>query len=168
MRHVIIVLCALLLADCCHRTYESVIRDTMTVVRVDSVLVNMREVEVDFPVPQITLQERIPLCDTLLILDNELYQSVVEIKDGQVTHTLKPSESADSLHATVVVADTTHVTATTTHTSYSEKEKIVVEKQEPWYTRLWHKVTGSVTWIIIGALLVVVFLFAVRRFIHVK
>lgn len=159
----------LMCVGCCHKTYESVVRDTMTVVKVDSVLVNMREVEVDFPVPQITLQERIPLCDTLLILDNGLYQSLVEIKDGQVTHTLKPSENDGTLSTTVTVADTTHITHTNTTQTHTEKEKVTVEKQEAWYTKLWHKVSGTLTWIIVGGLLVIAFLFAVRRFsIRVK
>ena len=148
---------------CCPKTYERIVKDTVTVTRLDTVLVNLRPVDIEVPVPQITLTEIVPISDTLLVLDNGLYQSLVEIKDGLVTHTLKPSENADSLHATVVVADTTHITHTNTTQTHTEKEKVTVEKQEAWYTKLWRKVSGTLTWIIVGGLLVVCFLFVVRR-----
>lgn len=158
----------LICTSCCPKTYERIVKDTVTVTRLDTVLVNLRPVDIEVPVPQITLSEIVPIADTLLVLDNGLYQSLVEIKDGQVTHTLKPSEKADSLHATVVVADTTHITHTNTTQTHTEKEKVVVEKQEAWYTKLWRKLSGTLTWIIIGGLLVIAFLFAVRRAIRVK
>jgi hypothetical protein len=148
---------------CCPKTYERIVKDTVTVTRLDTVLVNLRPVEISVPVPQVVLTEIVPIGDTLLVLDNGLYASEVLIKDGQVTHTLRPSDGADSLHATVVVADTTHITHTNTTQTHTEKEKVTVEKQEAWYTKLWRKVSGTLTWIIVGGLLVVCFLFAVRR-----
>ena len=148
---------------CCPKTYERIVKDTVTVTRLDTVLVNLRPVEISVPVPQVVLTEIVPIGDTLLVLDNGLYASEVLIKDGQVTHTLRPSDGSDSLHATVVVADTTHITHTNTTQTHTEKEKVTVEKQEAWYTKLWRKVSGTLTWIIVGGLLVVCFLFAVRR-----
>jgi len=148
---------------CSPKTYERIVKDTVMVTRYDTVLVNLRPVAVSVPVPQVVLTEIVPISDTLLTLDNGLYASEVLIKDGQVTHKLRPSDGADSLHATVVVADTTHITHTNTTQTHTEKEKVTVEKQEAWYTKLWRKLSGTLTWIIVGGLLVVCFLFAVRR-----
>ena len=136
----------LMCSGCCHKTYESIVRDSVTTEHIDSVIVNMREVEVEIPVPQITLQEKIPLCDTLLILDNGYYQSIVDIHNGQITHTLKPSENADgmvpTIPATVVVADTTHISNTNTNSTHTEKEKEVVKEKETWWDGFKRKVGG--------------------------
>lgn len=148
---VLILVC--MLSGCCQKTYESVVRDTVRIERVDSVIVSMREVEVTVPVPQITLSERVPVCDTLLVLDNGLYQSLVEIKDGQVTHTLKPSEKNDGIHTTVTVADTTHVHSEATHTSHTEKEKVTVAQKETWWDKLQKRVGSMVLWLCLLALL---------------
>ena len=153
----------LMCTGCCPKTYERIVKDTVTVTRLDTVLVNLRPVDISVPVPQIILTEIVPIADTLLVLDNGLYQSLVEIKDGQVTHTLKPSENDGTLSTTVTVADTTYITHTNTTQTHTEKEKVTVEKQEAWYTKLWRKLSGTLTWIIVGGLLVIAFLFAVRR-----
>ena len=127
----------LMCSGCSHKTYESIVRDSVTTEHIDSVIV---------PVPQITLQEKIPLCDTLLILDNGYYQSIVDIHDGQITHTLKPSGNADgtvpTIPATVVVADTTHISHTTTNQTHTEKEKEVVKEKETWWDGFKRKVGG--------------------------
>lgn len=152
----------LFLSSCSKKTYDSVASDSLTVVRVDSVIVNMREVTVDVPVPQITLQERIPLCDTLLILDNGYYQSIVDIHGGQVTHTLKPSEKADGtppvIPATVVVADTTHIHSDSIASHHSQQTTVTVQEEESKWKKWWQSARGMVTGIVIGLLAALVLL----------
>ena len=150
---------------CCPKTYERIVKDTVTVTRLDTVLVNLRPVDIDVPVPQITLTEIVPISDTLLTLDNGLYASEVLIKDGQVTHKLRPSDGADSLHTTVMVADTTRVSNVSTSSVHQERELVFIKDDEPWYTRLWHKVSSALTWIVVGVILFVVVLLAVRRWV---
>ena len=160
---VLVVVVAVCCSGCSKRMYESVVRDTVTVVRVDSVLVTMREVGVTLPVPQIVLSERVPLCDTLLVLDNGLYQSAVEIKDGQLTHTLKPSAAADSLHGTVTVADTTHVSHDHTSTVHVEQEKQVTERQPSLWERVERRVGGAAVWLLAVCAAVLAVWLYVRR-----
>lgn len=153
----------LMCVGCCPKTYERIVKDTVTVTRYDTVLVNLRPVEISVPVPQVVLTEIVPISDTLLTLDNGLYTSEVLIKDGQVTHTLKPSENADSLHATVVVADTTHITHTNTTQTHTEHEKMTIEKEKSW----WEKIKQRVGLLATGAISVVIILlfiiYVVRR-----
>lgn len=153
----------LMCVGCCPKTYERIVKDTVTVTRLDTVLVNLRPVDIEVPVPQVVLTEIVPISDTLLVLDNGLYQSLVEIKDGVIQHTLKPSENDGTLSTTVTVADTTHISNVVVTQQHTEHEKVTVEKQEAWCTKLWRKLSGTLTWIIVGGLLVVCFLFAVRR-----
>ena len=159
----------LLLCSCSHRTYERIERDTITIHTVDSVIVSMREVSVEVPVPQITLQERIPLCDTLMILDNGLYTSTVDIHNGQVTHTLKPSANADgtaaTIPATVVVSDTTHLHSehvSEKHES-SEKEKVVQPTVDSWWGRFKKSLGWFVGGIVVGIILMIVGLLLLRK-----
>lgn len=166
------ILMVIFLGGCCHRTYESIVRDTVTIHTVDSVIVNMREVEVEVPVPQITLQERIPLCDTLLVLDNGLYQSTVDIRDGQVTHTLAPSppqsvpggSPAGTIHTTVHVPNTTKISNTVTTSTHTEKEKehVVQPTVDSW----WDKFKRSLGWFLAG--LAVGVILAVLGFVLVR
>lgn len=165
--------CLVMCTSCAHRTYESVVRDTVTIHTVDSVIINMREVEVEVPVPQITLQERIPLCDTLLVLDNGLYQSLVDIRDGQVTHTLAPSppqsvpggSPAGTIHTTVHVPDTTKISNTVTTTSHTEKEKekVVQPAIDSWWQRFKHGIGWFLAGLAVGVILAVLGLVLVRR-----
>jgi hypothetical protein len=151
----------LLFGSCSHRTYESVVTDTVLIQRTDSVIVQMREVDVELPVPRITLQERIPLCDTLLVLDNGLYASEVEIRDGQLTHTLKPSASGDTaVHGRVTVADTTRVhqdSVTARHRS-TEREQVVTPAVET----LWTQFKRSAAWFCAGVVATLVCLLVIR------
>lgn len=139
-----------MLSSCCQKTYESVVRDTVRIERVDSVIVNMRDVDVEVPVPQITLEQWCPI-DTISILDNGLYISIVEVVDGQIHHQLKPVEGA-TLPATVTVADTTHYHSEATHTSHTEKEKVTVVEKESWFDKVKRKVGSLVLWICLLAL----------------
>ena len=150
---------------CAPKTYERIVKDTVMVTRYDTVLVNLRPVAVSVPVPQVVLTEIVPISDTLLTLDNGLYASEVLIKDGQVTHKLRPSDAADSLHATVMVADTTRVSNVSTSSVHQERELVFIKDEQPWYTRLWHKVSSALTWIVVGVILFVVVLLAVRRWV---
>ena len=156
-----------LLSGCCNRkTYESIIRDTVTVERVDSVVVTMREVDVDVPVPQITLEQWVPI-DTLSVLDNGLYVSTVEVVGGQIHHTLKPVEGA-TLPATVTVSDTTHITQSVTHTSHTEKEKQVVEKQPPWWQRARTYIDRWLAYAFVLLIIAVAIIYVVRRNLRLK
>ena len=157
------------LSSCSKKTYDSVVNDSLTVVRVDSVIVHMREVSVDVPVPQITLQERIPLCDTLLILDNGYYQSIVDIHNGQVTHTLKPSGNADgtvaTIPATVVVADTTHIHNENVTSNHSQQTTVTVKEEESWWKKWWRSARGMIIGIVLGliAAVIIVVLWKIKK-----
>lgn len=154
---VLIIVLLLTMTGCSRKTYESVIRDTVTVDRTDSVIINMREVELEVPVPQITLEQWVPI-DTLSILDNGLYISVVEVVDGQIHHTLKPVEGA-TVPATVIVSDTTHISTTVTNTSHVEKEKQFVKEQEPW----WQRIRNGVGTVSAMVLVIAAVMFIIRR-----
>jgi len=138
---------------CCPKTYERIVKDTVTVTRFDTVLVNLRPVDIEVPVPQITLTEIVPISDTLLVLDNGLYQSLVEIKDGVIQHTLKPSENDGTLSTTVTVADTTHISNVVVTQQHTEHEKVTIEKEKSWWEKIKQKVgllaTGAVSVVII-------------------
>lgn len=155
----------LLFGSCSHRTYESVVTDTVLIQRTDSVIVQMREVDVELPVPRITLQERIPLCDTLLVLDNGLYASSVEIRDGQLTHTLMPSvdqtgKPSGTLHGVVVVSDTSRVSNRVTAEKRTEKEREQVVT--PAVETLWTQFKRSAAWFCAGVVATLVFLLVIR------
>lgn len=156
-----VVAMMLLLSSCSHKNYEHVVRDTLIIERLDSVIVNMRDVSVDVPVPQIKLEQWVPI-DTLSILDNGLYQSIVEVVDGQIHHTLKPVDGA-TLPATVTVADTTHVTATTTHTSHTEQEKQVIQEKVPWWTRVKSSIGGWVVALILIIILISLVIYKIKK-----
>lgn len=142
-----------LCCSCCHKTYESVIRDTLIVERVDSVIVNMRDVDVDVPVPQITLEKWSPL-DTMSILDNGYYQSIVEVVNGQIHHTLKPVSGA-VFTGTVTVADTTTIEKEKETHHISEKEKEVVKEEQSWWAKTKSKI-GSWTIAFVIALIIII------------
>ena len=148
---------------CAPKTYERIVTDTVMVTRYDTVLVNLRPVDIEVPVPQITLTEIVPISDTLLVLDNGLYASEVLIKDGQVTHTLKPSENDGTLSTTVTVADTTHISNVVVTQQHTEHEKVTIEKEKSW----WEKVKQKVGLLATGAVSVVIILlfviYVVRR-----
>lgn len=166
---VAVFLSLLMCTSCAHRTYERIERDTVIVHTVDSVIVTMREVEVEVPVPQITLQERIPLCDTLMVLDNGLYTSTVDIHNGQVTHTLKPSANADgtvaTIPGTVVVSDTTvhHAEHVSEVRESTEKEKVVQPTVDSWWVRFRKSLGWFVGGIVAGIVLSIVAWFVFRR-----
>ena len=153
----------LMCVGCCPKTYERIVKDTVTVTRRDTVLVNLRPVDIEVPVPQITLTEIVPISDTLLVLDNGLYQSLVEIKDGVIQHTLKPSENDGTLSTTVTVADTTHISNVVVTQQHTEHEKVTIEKEKSW----WEKIKQKVGLLATGAGSVVIILlfiiYVVRR-----
>ena len=126
-----------LFCGCSCKTYESVIRDTMTVERVDSVLITMREVDVSVPVPKIHLEQWVSI-DSISVLDNGLYKSTVEVRDGQIHHTLEPVHGAE-LTGTAIVADTSRTSSHKSVTVRREKEKTVTVRQEKklWWQRIW-------------------------------
>ena len=148
-----LLLGSLLMCGCCPKTYERIVKDTVTVTRLDTVLVNLRPVDIEVLVPQITLTEIVPIADTLLVLDNGLYQSLVEIKDGVIQHTLKPSENDGTLSTTVTVADTTHISNVVVTQQHTEHEKVTIEKEKSWLEKIKQKVgllaTGAVSVVII-------------------
>lgn len=141
-----------LLGGCAtHKSYEHVVRDTVVVERIDSVIVTMRDVDVSLPVPQIHLEAWKPI-DSISVLDNGLYVSTVEVIGGQIHHTLKPVEGA-TVDTTVQVADTTHISHSNTTATHVEKEKQTVERQESWWQKVRRRV-GSWTLAAVGAALV--------------
>ena len=150
-----LIVVTLLLTGCSQKMYEHVVTDTVRIERVDSVIVNMRDIEVEVPVPQITMEQWVPI-DTISILDNGLYVSVVEVVDGQIHHTLKPVAGA-TLPATVTVADTTHIHQEATHTSHTEKEKVVVKEQESWWKKTWRTAKGWASGVVAGIMIMIIF-----------
>lgn len=159
----VFVAVSLCCCSCCKKTYESIVRDTLITERVDSVIVNMRDVAVEVPVPQITLEKWSPI-DTLSVLDNGYYQSIVEVIDGQIHHILKPV-AGSVIPATVSVADTTKVE--------KEKEKQVLEKQteekeqsQPvlsWWARLKQSVGSWTIALAISVLIISGLYFYIKR-----
>ena len=135
----------LMCVGCCPKTYERIVKDTVTVTRLDTVLVNLRPVD--------TLTEIVPIGDTLLTLDNGLYASEVLIKDGVIQHTLKPSENDGTLSTTVTVADTTHISNVAVTQQHTEHEKVTIEREKSWWEKIKQKVgllaTGAVSVVII-------------------
>lgn len=157
----VLILLLFTCSGCARKTYENIIRDTITVERVDSVIVKMRKVDVDVPVPQITLEQWVPM-DTLSVLDNGLYISTVEVVDGQIHHTLRPVEGA-VVQSTVLIADTTHIQKEAVRETHNERKTVTIKEEENWFAKTRRKIGDTaivITFIFIAFLLVY---FAVRR-----
>lgn len=127
MKQVLTVMALLAVIGCSRRSYESLERSTSTCERMDCVVVNMRQVAVELPLPEVTLADVVPI-DSISVLDNGLYRSTVEVSGGRINHRLEPSSAGLTLAGEVTVGDTTRQIREKTCNQQERKER---EKSSP-------------------------------------
>lgn len=151
-----IIMLAAILIGCSRKVYlpiETVRTDTLVVETHDTLKVNQRPMTVSVTLPQTHLERTTR--DTTSTLQNGLYRSTANLKDGMLYHSLETLPGA-TVTGQLTVADTTRTTGTkhTEKSNTAQKKTVYVEVEKKLtfaqQVALW---TGYVIWSVVMVLL---------------
>ena len=161
-----LLLAAFMLASCARKTYSAIERtdtvekDTMQQHIIDSLIVKLRQLNLQLELPQVQLSA--VTTDSVSVLEDSLYISTASIVGGKLHHTLATKPGA-KLNVNVQVADTTR---THNESSYAVRERERNTKQvireQPKKESFWQRLQRRAGNVLIIGLSVVVAVIVVR------